>query len=989
MGQIFVNNWATQLTADVGASGTALYVSPGEIAKLPGWMPGNFMRLTLIDTGGVPGGEESAWEIVRATAWDASGITVARGQEGTTPVEWPEGSRVEARLTAGALTTLVAGENADSGLDARVCAHRFGGQTCLENSLSALKHCIDTGVQMVETDVMVLSDGSLGIMHDGTVDRMTTGTGEVAGFWRDSWSALRLRPESWWGGTEAAYPQEPVPFLEDVLNLLAGTGVVLRLEIKAPAAAAPAIAMLNQRVWPKDKVIVIAFEQSTLTPAIEDGYSVSLVGYADDTTDWAGLKAAGIDCFDSEYASVTASRVAAAHAAGVKVCAWTVNTRHDAALAFSMGVDYITTDDPLWVSGASRASKRDPFLIGYRWPGFLESFNNNTRGCQLDASAFTLSGAGYAGILAGWACPISDPDNFTLEFDTTITAAASGIGHSDITVVPSDRWWTDSTSGYTQAGFNAFQRLSGEMTLWRINVGSVQNVASIPGNSINLGMWYRYRLEVTPENVRYSNLTTGQSVEVTREQLPDSGAYFYLASGNGDSTNQFRNVRVIDGGISFYEDTILAIEGSAVDMSPRAQTLTPYGGAVFVDGVAVLGGDAYFDTPHTDDFNLPGDYTIEFSARSANTSNRYYGPVMDGSTENVLSFVSFSGRYVGTRNLTMRNNGGIRCDSGMFVNNADWHEWCITRSGSTITMYMDGVLQTTSEWPGTWLISPSLLIGGSRQEPNEQYSIELRRLRVTRAARYHGNSYAVPSTYDEGGAGRTVFETSVVISDATTQFDPYEAALDAGWNGSDDLDLTIVVNAPVGVTDNQSSAAAMTFSFPSGPVYNITLINNSVIAGFGGGGGNGGRGETAGTAGQGGGTAISAGMPIGIENNGIIAGGGGGGGGGMDDNTGSYAGGGGGGGAAAGYIGTGGQRNGGSGSTAAGGTGGNPIDAEWAGNGGNGGAPGQPGQAGYQYGSSGQGGYATGAGGAAGYAVRGNSFVTWITTGTVLGPLGD
>lgn len=198
-------------------------------------------------------------------------------------------------------------------------------------------------------------------------------------------------------------------------------------------------------------------------------------------------------------------------------------------------------------------------------------------------------------------------------------------------------------------------------------------------------------------------------------------------------------------------------------------------------------------------------------------------------------------------------------------------------------------------------------------------------------------------------------------------------ALNAGWNGTDYL---VVTNNAV-ISSNTTGTAALTIngSYPNG----LLFINNSTIVGMGGAGGNYGQ------PGGAGGAALAISSAVSIDNRGNFAGGGGGGGSsplfgwsGVDLTTTGGAG-------ASGLT----QSFAGSG----GGWGGNNSSfngtfwnipgggntACWAG------VCNSPSGAGGTWGTAGSsGGYA---GGAAGAAVSGNSFVTWIATGTRLGSL--
>ena len=240
-------------------------------------------------------------------------------------------------------------------------------------------------------------------------------------------------------------------------------------------------------------------------------------------------------------------------------------------------------------------------------------------------------------------------------------------------------------------------------------------------------------------------------------------------------------------------------------------------------------------------------------------------------------------------------------------------------------------------------------------------------------------------------------------------------AVNAGWDQS--IAVVATINSGVRMTSNTVGTPGLTINgaWPGG----IELVNNGTIVGRGGNGGNGGNGGTAnnstydstnGSAGSAGGLALTISVPVSIRNNGTIAGGGGGGGGGggyainvgssKDENWTKYGGGGGGGGqssstnSSGGAGGAGPFQPGGAGGTGtfsaagafgAGGTGGTTFGQSTRGGAGGGwGSAGGPGSR-YFTGTNAKLG---GAGGAAGAATSGQANVTWLATGTRLGPLG-
>jgi glycerophosphoryl diester phosphodiesterase len=672
------------------------------------------------------------------------------GSAGATTFAELTGAPTDNAALAAALANLPAPGNS---IDPRICAHRFGASVALENTLSAFRAMLAAGVRQFETDIQVTSDGALILHHDDTVDRMTDGTGAISAMTAAEIRELRVVPPAWFGN-EVQYPPEPVPFLDDLLDAADERDIVVRLEVKNPAASLPLVAELNRRNWPKERVIVTSFLQAALTPAIAAGYPVGFIITDPSPISCAALKQIGIDYIDVGMDYATEAFVQRAHDAGLKVTAWTLIRRTEAATMFARGADFVTTDDPVWLAGLPTPSCRDPFALARRWPGFLETYTSGDRARTFaNNGEFVESGSGFSGVLMSWGCPIPDPENWSLNFDCQINSWQDSGRHADVTVLQSDGWWADTAGSYSQIGFNVFERGNGSIELYRASVGTVVAVATYAGTALSLNTWYNYTLTVRREgdNIRitYRNNDTGNSVG-TLMLRAHAGAYFYLSAGSGQDTVRFRNVRIDYGASPFRGDVILSIEGSAADKSPRQQTLTAVGGAQFVDGVATLGGSAgHFLTPDTDDFDLPGDFTIEFRARDATDGVSYYGPVL-GEDAGGVALVAFENAAIDGRRVRMRSNSGVRADSGVIgAPAADFAEYCITRNGTVQTIYRDGVRLGTGAFDGVWQYKGRMRIGSVALEPATHHRIDLTRLRVTRACRYLGATYIVPESYDE------------------------------------------------------------------------------------------------------------------------------------------------------------------------------------------------------------------------------------------------
>ena len=71
-------------------------------------------------------------------------------------------------------------------------AHRGGYNVNTEHSMRGYRRAAAHG-WLPDTDILTLSDGTLVCQHDTTLDRETTGTGNVSATTRAAWRQLRLR----------------------------------------------------------------------------------------------------------------------------------------------------------------------------------------------------------------------------------------------------------------------------------------------------------------------------------------------------------------------------------------------------------------------------------------------------------------------------------------------------------------------------------------------------------------------------------------------------------------------------------------------------------------------------------------------------------------------------------------------------------------------------------------------------------------------------
>lgn len=104
----------------------------------------------------------------------------------------------------------------------RIIGHRGARNLWAENSLAGFRRTRELGVDGVEFDVHRARDGGLAVIHDPTLERTTEGSGAVGDKSLAALQATRLRDGD----------GECIPGLGSVLEVFAGTGIELHVELK-------------------------------------------------------------------------------------------------------------------------------------------------------------------------------------------------------------------------------------------------------------------------------------------------------------------------------------------------------------------------------------------------------------------------------------------------------------------------------------------------------------------------------------------------------------------------------------------------------------------------------------------------------------------------------------------------------------------------------------------------------------------------------------
>ncbi len=222
-------------------------------------------------------------------------------------------------------------------------AHRGDSLNAPENTLAAVNSAASIS-DLLETDVRVSSDGELVLMHDGSVDRTTDGTGAVSA---KTLAELKLLDAGSWFG--AAFTGERVPTMAEMITNALPHATPL---IERKAGTAQQYVDELQRLGVETDVVVQAFDWNflaqvhALDPSIElaalgsgeltEAKLTTITNSGARTVAWGG--------------GVSAADVALVHARGLKLFVWTVNGSAAISNYIEMGVDGIISDNPALVN---------------------------------------------------------------------------------------------------------------------------------------------------------------------------------------------------------------------------------------------------------------------------------------------------------------------------------------------------------------------------------------------------------------------------------------------------------------------------------------------------------------------------------------------------------------------------------------------------------------------------------------------------------------
>jgi glycerophosphoryl diester phosphodiesterase len=212
-----------------------------------------------------------------------------------------------------------------------------------ESTRAALREAARAGADMVELDVQMTRDGRLVVFHDARLERTTNGAGRLSAA---AYATLaRLDAGSWF---HPCFAGERILLVSQVLRLLPRR-MRINLELKPTRrrrALLERLTRLIRRTGSRRRLLISSTDPRLLPLARRQRLACGLIGSFRPDRSLTRAIRLGCAAWHPFHARLTPRRIARAHAAGVRVHAWTVNRPSVARLLLRWGVDGLITNDP-------------------------------------------------------------------------------------------------------------------------------------------------------------------------------------------------------------------------------------------------------------------------------------------------------------------------------------------------------------------------------------------------------------------------------------------------------------------------------------------------------------------------------------------------------------------------------------------------------------------------------------------------------------------
>jgi len=232
-------------------------------------------------------------------------------------------------------------------------AHRGGGRLRPEATLPAFENALLVGADVIEMDLHATADGVIVVLHDDTVDRTTEGSGAVSAM---SFADLRMLDAGYEFTTDGGqtFPYRGmgivVPTLDEVLTSFPGRYYSMEIKQTEPPIVDAVLAILADHDVGNHGVLV-SFDDPTIEAVRAANPNQFTAMSLAEMTEFVSQLAnpdyqPPCQFLQSPWDLSSQAVIDRAHALGMKVHPWTVNSEPTMVDLIVRGIDGLMSDDP-------------------------------------------------------------------------------------------------------------------------------------------------------------------------------------------------------------------------------------------------------------------------------------------------------------------------------------------------------------------------------------------------------------------------------------------------------------------------------------------------------------------------------------------------------------------------------------------------------------------------------------------------------------------
>ena len=226
-------------------------------------------------------------------------------------------------------------------------AHRGFSGKYPENTILAFQKAIEVGIDGIELDVQLTSDGEVVIIHDEKVDRTTNGEGLVVSYTLEE---LKKLDASYIYTGKMGF--NPIPTLREYFELVKDEPLVTNIELKTGINEYPG---LEEKVYAlikeyhlEDRIIISSFNHYSVLRMKEIAPEL-VYGFLSDTWIYnpgAYTKNYGVTCYHPAFVQLKQEIVDEIKASNIIINTWTVNTEEQIRDMYAKGIDTVIGNYP-------------------------------------------------------------------------------------------------------------------------------------------------------------------------------------------------------------------------------------------------------------------------------------------------------------------------------------------------------------------------------------------------------------------------------------------------------------------------------------------------------------------------------------------------------------------------------------------------------------------------------------------------------------------